>query len=106
VGAPAVIVPLRSGCRVWIERIGLERCTLVEPVPEDAPRSETVLVWVERVIDAGGTVILAGGSVFQVGAEQRELTNGWRPGEAILIGDSRLLHLDHGAEIVTAVRVR
>jgi hypothetical protein len=74
-------------------------------MPDDAPRTDVVLVWVERVIDAGATILLTGGSVYAVG-DQSEFTNTWRPGEAVLIGDSRLLHLDHGAEIVQVTRVR
>jgi hypothetical protein len=100
-----VVVPLRSGCRVWIADVGLARCSLVQEVPDDAPRTDVVLVWVERVIDAGATILLTGGSVYAVG-DQSEFTNSWRPGEAVLIQDSRLLHLDYGAEIVRATRVR
>jgi hypothetical protein len=65
-GAYAVVVPLRSGCRVWIADVGLSRCSLVQEMPDDAPRTDVVLVWVERVIDAGATILLAGGSVFTV----------------------------------------
>ena len=104
-GDPAVLVFLRSGCRVWIEGIGLSRCTaLAEPAAE-APRTLANLVWVERVLDGGVTVILAGGTVFKV-EEQAEFTNTWRAGEAIMIGDGRLLHLDHGTEVVEIVRAR
>lgn len=105
-GAVAVVVPLRSGCRIWIERIGLSRCALVEDLPENAPTTGAVLVWVDRVIDGGATVLLTGGSVFRVERDQTELTNLWSAGEAILIGDSRLLHLDHGQEIVRVAGVR
>ena len=105
-GRDVVLVILLSGCRIWIEELGLSRCTLATDPPDDAPRTDAVLVWVERVLDAGTTITVTGGSVFQVPADRSELTNTWRPGEAILIDDARLLHLDHGAEVVDVVRLR
>jgi hypothetical protein len=104
-GMAAVLIFLRSGCRVWIDGIGLTRCTAVAEPPADAPRTDAALVYVERVLDGGVTVILTGGTVLKVD-EQAEFTNGWRRGEAIMIGETRLLHLDHGKEIVAFTRAR
>ena len=105
-GRDAVLVILRSGCRIWIEEVGLSRCTLTTELPADARRTDAALVWVERVLDGGTTIVLTGGSVLRATGDGAELANTWNPGEAILIDDARLLHLDYGAAIVDVVRIR
>jgi hypothetical protein len=105
-GRDAVLVILQSGCRLWIEEVGLSRCALTAELPDNARRTDAALVWVERVLDGGAAIVLTGASVLQVPSDQAAFADTWNPGEAILIDGARLLHLDHGAEIVDVVRLR
>lgn len=97
--AAAVLVFLRSGCRVWIERAGLHRCRALVAPATDAERTPAQLVWIERIADDGALVLLSGGYALDV-PRQSAVVRGWRTGEALLIAGSRLLPIEGSQELV------
>jgi hypothetical protein len=101
----AVLFFTSGGCRVWLEGKRAFRCDVLRAPDSYARRTPAELVWIERVTGSGEVVILVDGSVFEV-LYQSYVTSIWLPGEAILMDDSRLLHLDGTDEIVDVVRIR
>ena len=104
-GDVAILLLLPSGCETWIERSGLHRCTLLQAPPRSARPTPARLVQVERIADAGATLAIGGGAEYGV-TRQRGFTRSWRPGDAVLLEDARLLHLAYGDQLVEVAPLR
>lgn len=101
----AILFFASGGCRVWIEGKRVYRCSVLRPPNSYARKTPAELVWIERISDNGDVLILSDGAVLEV-LYQSYATSIWLPGEAILMDDSRLLHLDEPGEIIDVVRLR
>ena len=100
----AILFILGSGCRIWVEGRGVYRCEVLRNPSDEAPTTPAMLIWIERIARDGALLHLAGGSVLEV-LDQKHVTNVWRPGEALLIGDSRVLPREGSEEVVNVVRM-
>ena len=101
----AVLFFIGAGCRLWIEGKRVYRCSLSRNPAAQARKTSAALVLIQRISNSGDVLVLDDGSVFEV-SYQGYLTSIWLPGEAILMDDSRVIHLDSSDEVVDVVRLR
>lgn len=100
----AVLIAGRT-CRIWIQGKKTFRCSVLRrPSVTGTVAVETSITEVTR----GGEIIKTlDGSIFEVESIDRLYTALWLPvSEVLLLGDSQMVNLDQGDELITVSRIK